>query len=643
MKKRLLVLPLLALALIACDNSGGTETSSSDTPNSSQNNSSETPNTSTSTDGGTTSEAPNTPTGLEAGDYNVVLRDETNNLVWYATGEISDKGALTVDHSNAKVAVLSVSKDNDKYTLKIGENYLEAYLNGTYKNMRLVSSPSTDAIEWKWSEEYNTFSATYEDGTRYLGANYYNGQVDNLYQYGITLSEDKYFTDNPVVIHYEKFTPVPVESISTTTSDPVSVEVGKTIDLSTNIVVSPENATNKEVEFELADSQDEKYVTLTSDGKVTGKEVKEGNITINVKSKADSTKTCTIEVTVSPASGEPDKGSETNPYSVAEAIEIASALGSGETSSETYYVQGYVVSVATSRLTITDNLESGSQILVYKNNEKWEGIHEDDLVKVNGNFQNYNGNTPEVVNPTCQVVEAAKYQITIQPSENGTVTIEGDKQSDFAYDDSVTLKVAPAEGYKLQTLTVGGAEVPVTENTYTFKVTKSVEVTATFVSASESVLSVVYSLDTSVTGKNSSYASNGDVEVNGITWNIEGNNTQKPWRFGGKNLTDQDRSLTSKTPLNYNVAKVEIEFGAATCTVSKVTFSVYKQDPTTVTESNDPIFTKDLNYAANGKDTIVKEDVTDWTGCYYRVTFTVSAGSSNQYATIAKMDFYAYA
>ena len=59
MKKGLLVLPLLALALIACDNSGGTEPSndsSSNTPNTSLN--SETPNSSTSTDGGTTSETP---------------------------------------------------------------------------------------------------------------------------------------------------------------------------------------------------------------------------------------------------------------------------------------------------------------------------------------------------------------------------------------------------------------------------------------------------------------------------------------------------------------------------------------------------------------------------------------------------------
>ena len=155
---------------------------------------------------------------LASGNYNIVLRDETNNLVWYVTGALNNKGGLTVNHSNATVAVLTVLYENGKYTLKIGEQYLEAYLNnGTYKNMRLVNTPSSDAIEWKWSEEYNTFCAAYSDETRYLGGNYYNGQVDDLYDNAVTLAKEYYFENNPVVIHYEKYVPAPpveVESVS---------------------------------------------------------------------------------------------------------------------------------------------------------------------------------------------------------------------------------------------------------------------------------------------------------------------------------------------------------------------------------------------------------------------------------------------
>lgn len=151
---------------------------------------------------------PGTP--LAAGNYNIVLRDETNNLVWYVTGAINNKGGLTVSHEDTTVAVLTVIYENSKYTLKIGDQYLEAYLNGTYKNMRLVDSPSSDAIEWKWSTEYSTFYAEYTDETRYLGANYYQSQVDNLYDNAVTLSKEMNFTgSNPVVIHYEAASTTP--------------------------------------------------------------------------------------------------------------------------------------------------------------------------------------------------------------------------------------------------------------------------------------------------------------------------------------------------------------------------------------------------------------------------------------------------
>lgn len=150
------------------------------------------------------SSAPQPEQGLASGDYNILLKDETNNLVWYVTGDLNNKGGLTVDHSKAKVAILTVINENGKYTLKIGEEYLEAYLNnGQYKNMRLVDTPSDDAVEWKWSEEYNTFCAEFSDETRYLGGNYYNKQVDDLYDNAVTLSTAYYFTDNPVVIHFE--------------------------------------------------------------------------------------------------------------------------------------------------------------------------------------------------------------------------------------------------------------------------------------------------------------------------------------------------------------------------------------------------------------------------------------------------------
>ncbi len=166
-----------------------------------------------SVNGGTTPEPgpgpqPDEKPAPEAGDYNIVLRDKTNNLVWYVTGTIGPKGGLVVDHDASKAATITVSIENGRYFLKIGNQYLEAYLNVSYKNMRLVNTPSADAIEWKWNTDYGTFSATYSDETRYLGGNYYNNEVDNLYDNAVTLSKEMNFTgSNPVVIYYEPTTP----------------------------------------------------------------------------------------------------------------------------------------------------------------------------------------------------------------------------------------------------------------------------------------------------------------------------------------------------------------------------------------------------------------------------------------------------
>ncbi len=230
---------------------------------------------------------------LAAGNYNIVLRDETNSLVWYATGAIGSKGGLLVSHSDTTVAVLTVIYENDKYTLKIGSQYLEAYLNGTYKNMRLVNTPSNDAIEWKWSTEYDTFCATYSDETRYLGGNYYNGQVDNLYDGAVTLATAYYFQNNPVVIHYEEVEEAAVESIELDRAGevPMLPIAGNTISLVAS--VKPNNAP-QDVEWTSSDQE----VATVQNGTVTFAG-KKGTTTITATAKGtDKTVSVTINTDI---------------------------------------------------------------------------------------------------------------------------------------------------------------------------------------------------------------------------------------------------------------------------------------------------------------------------------------------------------
>ncbi|MCH5156381.1 MAG: hypothetical protein J1G02_00720 [Clostridiales bacterium] len=150
----------------------------------------------------------------------------------------------------------------------------------------------------------------------------------------------------------------------------------------------------------------------------------------------------------------------------------------------------------------------------------------------------------------------------------------------------------------------------------------------------------VYTLTTSKAGSNNGYAGNCDVEVDGITWNIEGNSTTSPWRFGGKNLNAVDRSLTSKTAITSNISRIVVKFGACTITVNSVTLKVYKADPTA--DGSEAIYTTELKHEANGTVSVTKPADADWSNCYYKVIFNVTeTAGTNSYVTISTMEFYA--
>ena len=271
---------------------------------------------------------------LASGNYNIVLRDETNNLVWYVTGAIGSKGGLVVNHSDATVAVLTVIYENDKYTLKIGNQYLEAYLNGTYKNMRLVNTPSSDAIEWKWSTEYDTFCATYSDETRYLGGNYYNGQVDNLYDGAVTLATAYYFQNNPVVIHYEKVETASVESVELDRTGEILMLpiTGNTISL--KVTVNPKNAP-QDVEWTSSDQE----VATVQNGTVTFAG-KKGTTTITATAKGtNKSASVTIDTNIKGDTIE-------NALTVEEAIALMDKMGTSVRfdggDDHNFYVKGIV-------------------------------------------------------------------------------------------------------------------------------------------------------------------------------------------------------------------------------------------------------------------------------------------------------------
>lgn len=150
---------------------------------------------------------------------------------------------------------------------------------------------------------------------------------------------------------------------------------------------------------------------------------------------------------------------------------------------------------------------------------------------------------------------------------------------------------------------------------------------------------LVYTLDGSVTtGGNSNYAQDGGgLTQDGIDWSVTGNTTINPWRIGGKNLTNEDRLAYSKTAISDNVAKIEIEHGNITLSaVNSVKVEVSsKSDFSTILET----FTT-TTVEASKTITHLRPSGQDWSGAYYRITYNVTAGSSNTYIQLKSVKFY---
>ena len=149
------------------------------------------------------------------------------------------------------------------------------------------------------------------------------------------------------------------------------------------------------------------------------------------------------------------------------------------------------------------------------------------------------------------------------------------------------------------------------------------------------------------TGTNTAYAQSGEVEVNGLTWMVNGNTTlksnEKPiWRIGGKNIENTDRFIYGKSPISGKVSKIEItHVGAGSkVTVNSVTVFVYDTAKDAADATNE-VSSATGSFVANGVTTFEAPEGQDWTGKYYRIVYNLSvSGSRNQGVDFLKADFW---
>lgn len=347
----------------------------------------------------------------------------------------------------------------------------------------------------------------------------------------------------------------------------------------------------------------------------------------------------------------------------ATAAEI-NAAADGDTQ---YRITGYVSKVANTQYGNLYIRDYSGEVYVYGTNDfATSGIEEGDIITVVGPKTSYNGN-PQMKNVTLENridvkdIDLASFK-ALEDNKNAWYRISGkvaqsteegtkwdlDAYGNFALTDGTTeiyvYGVVPGwGGSKGQFGTLGVKEGDnLTIVAYKTSYNGLNEAAGCFYVSHETpaveepgTLTALYTLDSSsITGSNSSYTGNCDIDVNGITWNVEGNASINPWRIGGKSIEGVDRAVYSKTAFGKEVNEVVLSIGSITLTVnsckllyaSSADFSDAKEIPFVAAADSDiKIVPAEGKFPANS---------------YYKFVFNVTNDTtSNKYVHFSKVVF----
>lgn len=153
-----------------------------------------------------------------------------------------------------------------------------------------------------------------------------------------------------------------------------------------------------------------------------------------------------------------------------------------------------------------------------------------------------------------------------------------------------------------------------------------------------------YTLAFPKNGANTDYKSTYDVTVDGVTWNVPGNQSlDAGLKLGGKLAAATDRAIYSKGLLSSDTNKVIVYHGSGddAITVNSMTLAVFSTAADAAAGTN-ALATMTGTYANNGTTEFVKTVNADISKCYFRLTYNMSstAPTSNKGIIFQKAEFY---
>ena len=424
----------------------------------------------------------------------------TSSDVFVIVGNNGANYAMTNDNGTSSApAVASVTVSGDKlssspadniqWTLSASEGSYTFYPNGSTDKWLYCTSSNNGVRVGTNDNKAFTIDQGYLKNTatsRYVGI--YNSQDWRCY----TLSSGSIASNiaGQTFSFFVKTAAGDVKETPTITFPELSttVEIGETV--SNVATIDPEGL---EITYS---SDDEDIATVdASTGEVTG--IAAGTATITASFAGNDNYEATSEsYTITVIDPDNTSGTEENPYTVSEAIDVINTLESNVKPENEVYVTGTISRVQSYNSTyksityyISDDGTTDKQLQVYSgkglDGADFSELNElavGDQVVVKGYLYNYNGSTPEIYQ-TSQIVsieKVARYTVTLSTAANGTISASS---TNVAAGVVITLTATPASGYELDSWAVTndstGDAVTVTGSTFTMP-ESNVTVTATF-------------------------------------------------------------------------------------------------------------------------------------------------------------------
>lgn len=350
----------------------------------------------------------------------------------YVMGDITASADITVNP--IKVSSVTLSSDSEENSVRVGESM----------SLNLVVDKGASGYTVNWTASSEGVVGIVPSGA---GSATVTG-LQPAESVTITATVTNYDGSTVTGTHSLKVEKVPVSSVEITTEDGLELGVGGTVKL--DYSVNPENATNKAVTWS---SSDTTVAMIDEDGTVHG--LKEGTVTITVTSSdnPEVSDTCSLKVAmVHVESVTLDKTQLS--LEVGESVKLTANVNPNTAGNKAVTWDSSDESVVTVKNGVVAAVGLGKATIT--------------VVTADG------GKTA-----TCAVeVIEETFAVTFE-SDHGTVT---SSSGSVAPNGSITFTITPDDGYKIDSVTVGGTPIVSVDGVYEISnITSDVIVLITYV------------------------------------------------------------------------------------------------------------------------------------------------------------------